>query len=278
MISFLKSRPDNNYPKAIALSVLLLAGFLLLSILYIVSRAEPPEEVGTGGIIVNYGTSDVGMGDDYMSVEEPSVDPNANLTPPDKVIPNVDPTPQTATVQNTESNIVTQDNEDAVAIKTKVTVASKTPTQSTEVKEIKQPVVNQNALYKGNKNAGSGKGDGEGAAPGNQGKPEGDPLANNYDGTGSGNGGVALDIKSRRFVTSPKINDTGQKTGKIVIEIRVDKDGNVMSAKGPARGSTLTDPTLVDKCEAAALGSRFNTLDSAPETQIGYITFNFKVK
>jgi hypothetical protein len=277
MISLLKSSPDNNYPKAIAVSVILLAGFLILSIFYIVSRAEPPEEVGTGGIIVNYGTSDVGMGDDYMSIEEPSVDPNANLTAPDKIIPEVDPTPQTATSQNSDNDIVTQDNEDAVAVKTKATATSKAPSQNTEVKETK-PQVNQNALYKGNKNAGSGKGDGTGDAPGNQGKPEGDPLANNYDGTGSGNGGVGLSIASRRFVTSPKITDTGQQTGKIVIEIRVDKNGNVISAKGPARGSTLTTPSLVDKCEQAALGSRFNTLESAPETQIGYITFNFKVK
>ena len=277
MISLLKSSPDNNYPKAIAVSVMLLAGFLILSIFYIVSRAEPPEEVGTGGIIVNYGTSDVGMGDDYMSIEEPSVDPNANLTAPDKIIPEIDPTPQTATSQNSDNDIVTQDNEDAVAVKTKTTSTSKAPSQNTEVKETK-PQVNQNALYKGNKNAGSGKGDGTGDAPGNQGKPEGDPLANNYDGTGSGNGGLALDLKSRRFISPPVIKDDGQKSGKVVVEIRVDRTGAIISAKAGARGTTLSDANLWDKCENAALGSRFNTLDKAPETQIGYITFNFKVK
>lgn len=277
MIDFLKSDTENNYPKAIAVSVMLLAGFLILSIFYIVSRAEPPEEVGTGGIIVNYGTSDIGMGDDYMSVDEPSVDPNANLTAPDKVIPEVDPTPQNATSQNSENDIVTQDNEDAVAVKTNTTSTSKAPSQNTEVKDSK-PVVNQNALYKGNKNAGSGKGDGTGAAPGNQGKPEGDPLASNYDGTGSGNGGVGLSLASRRFVSAPVIKDDGQERGKIVIEIKVNRNGEIIAASGPARGSTILTPSLVEKCENAALGSRFNTLDKAPETQIGYITFNFKVK
>ncbi|HET8830022.1 MAG TPA: energy transducer TonB, partial [Pelobium sp.] len=88
MIGILKNSPDNNYPKAIAISVGLLVAFLLLSIFYIINRAEPPEEVGIGGIIVNYGTSDEGMGNDYMSVEEPSVDPNANNKAPDKITPN----------------------------------------------------------------------------------------------------------------------------------------------------------------------------------------------
>lgn len=276
MINYLNSNPENNYPKAIAVSVGILVGFLLLSIFYIVSRAAPEEEVGIGGIIVNYGTSDEGMGDDYMSIEEPSVDPNANLTPPDKIIPNTTPS-ENVTAVNSENNIVTQDNVDAVAVKTKTTTTNTAPTQNTEVKEAK-PVVNQNALYKGKKSTGTGAGDGTGAVAGNQGKPEGDPLANNYDGTGSGNGGIALTLASRRFITSPSIKDDGQKSGKIVVEIRVDKNGYVTRAKAGARGTTLSDANLWEKCEAAAEGSRFNTLESAPDTQIGYIVFNFKVK
>ncbi|ADY52476.1 outer membrane transport energization protein TonB [Pseudopedobacter saltans DSM 12145] len=278
MINLLKSSPDNNYPKAIAISIALLGGFLILSIFYIINRAEPLEEVGTGGIIVNYGTSDIGMGDDYMSVEEPSSDPNANQTAPDKITPDADVTPQKTVNQTADNKIVTQDFQDAPAVNTKTETKTNTaPTQNTETKESK-PVVNQNALYKGKKSQGTGQGDGTGDEAGNQGKVLGDPLANNYDGTGSGNGGVALSIASRRFVASPVIKDDGQKSGKVVVEIRVDKNGNVIAAKAGARGTTLTDNDLWDKCERAALGSRFNTLDSAPDTQIGYITFNFKVK
>ena len=272
----LKSNPDNNYPRAVAISVAILVVFLLLSIFYIVSRAKPQEEVGIGGIIVNYGTTDEGMGTDYMSVEQPSVDPNANLTPPDKITPNEQVTPNTKSV-NADNNIVTQDNADAVSINTKPSETKTAPTQKTEDKPSK-PVINQNALYKGNKNSGTGTGDGNGAVAGNQGKPEGDPLSDNYNGTGSGNGGVALSLASRRFVNLPSIKDDGQKSGKIVVEIRVDKNGVVTSAKAGARGTTLTDANLWDKCETAALGSRFNTLESAPEVQIGTIVFNFRVK
>lgn len=276
MISSLKNNPDNNYPKAIAVSVLILTGLLLLSIFYIVSKASPPEEVGIGGIIVNYGTSDEGMGNDYMSVEEPSVDPNANGETPDKITPDNQVTQNTNEV-NAANNIVTDDNSDNVSLNNKPSTSNNAPTQKT-VDKPATPVINQNALYKGKKNSGTGLGDGTGTLAGNQGKPEGDPLSNNYNGNGSGNGGVALDLKSRKFVNSPKISDDGQKSGKIVVEIRVDKNGNVISAKAGARGTTLSDPLLWDKCEAAALASRFNTLDSAPDTQFGSIVFNFKVK
>ncbi len=276
MISILKNDGENNYPKAIAISVGLLVAFLLASIFYIVSQAQPPEEVGIGGIIVNYGTADEGMGNDYMSVEEPSVDPNANGKAPDKITPDEAVTQNTQSA-NTDNNIVTDDNSDNVSLNTKPNTSKNAPTQKTEDKPAK-PVINQNALYKGNKNKGTGTGDGTGSVAGNQGKPEGDPLSDSYDGTGSGNGGVALSLRSRRFVNLPSIKDEGQKSGKIVVEIRVDKNGVVTSAKAGGRGTTLTDPTLWDKCEDAALGSRFNTLESAPDTQVGTIVFNFKVK
>ena len=276
MISILKNNPDNNYPKAIAVSVIILTSLLLLSIFYIVSKASPPEEVGIGGIIVNYGTSDEGMGNDYMSVEEPSVDPNANGKTPDKITPENQVT-QNTNAENAANNIVTDDNSDNVSLNNKPNTSKSAPTQQTEDKPA-TPVINQNALYKGKKNSGTGQGDGTGTVAGNQGKPEGDPLSDNYNGTGSGNGGVGLSLVSRKFVSLPSIKDDGQKSGNIVVEIRVDKNGNVMSAKAGARGTTLTDPLLWDKCEAAALGSRFNTLASAPDTQIGSIVFNFKVK
>ena len=271
-----KYNPDNNYPKAIAVSVAILVGFLVLSLFYIISKNQiPPEEVGIGGITVNYGTTDEGMGDDYMSIKEPSVAPNANKVAPDKVTAEEQPT-KTPTSEATDKSIVTQDVEDAVSLNTKPNSANNLPSQKTEAK-ISKPSINQNALYKGKKNTGTGEGDGNGKVPGNQGKPEGDPLSNSYDGSGSGNGGVALTLAGRRFITAPIIRDDGQKTGKIAVNITVDKNGTVIDAQAPARGSTLTDPILSDKCESAVLGARFNKLDSAPDEQRGVVIFNFKV-
>ncbi len=276
MIYSSQHNQDNNYPKAIAVSVSIIVALLVLSLFYIVSKNMPPEEVGIGGITVNYGTTDNGMGTDYMSIEEPSVAPNANNTLPDKATPNEE-TKQNPTSESSDKEIVTQDNEDAVSLNTKPNSSStNAPTQKTEVKDAK-PVINQNALYKGKKNTGTGQGDGNGNLPGNQGKPEGDPLSNNYDGTGSGNGGVALSLAGRRFINQPIIKDDGQKTGKIAVNITVDRNGVVIDAQAPARGSTLTDPILCDKCEKAVLGAKFNKLESAPDVQRGVVMFIFKV-
>lgn len=271
------NQPDNNYPKAIAYSVSIVVGLLVLSLFYVIKQNQtPPEEVGIGGITVNYGTTDEGMGTDYMSIKEPSTAPNANQKAPDKVSLDQNTPVQNPTNQATDENILTQDMEDAVALNTKANSNNNPPTPKTEAKEAK-PVINQNALYKGKKNNGTGEGDGNGKVAGNQGKPEGDPLSNSYTGTGSGNGGVALTLAGRRFVTAPLIKDDGQKTGKIAVIITVDKNGTVISAEAPGRGSTLTDPLLCDKCEKAVLGAKFNKLETAPDEQRGVVVFNFRV-
>ena len=271
-----RQKEENNYPKAFAISTVVMAGLLLLSFFIIASRAMPPEEVGTGGIIVNYGTSVIGMGDDYMSVDEPSASPDANNTPPDKVITEPNPS-NTPSSEVTDKSIVTQNTEDAPEIVSKEKSTSSNPSVSQPAKESK-PTVNQNALYKGKKNDGTGRGDGTGTVAGNQGDKDGDPLSPNYGEGGSGNGGVALTLANRRFVSIPRIEDKGQSSGKIAVEIRVDKTGEVIFARAGARGTTLSDLTLWRKCEAAVLGAKLNRLESAPDVQIGVVMFNFKVK
>ncbi len=176
---------ENNYPKALAISTGIMVALLALSFFIAIGNFEP-EEIGMGGIVVNYGTSAEGMGTDYTSIEEPSADPNANNRPPDKVVP-TQPTPQTPATQSSDKDIQTQNSEDAVAVNTKKTISNATPTAKTEEKPAK-PAINQNALYKGKANKGTGGGDGTGSTPGNQGDKDGDPLAPNYGEGGSGFG------------------------------------------------------------------------------------------
>ncbi|WP_443938275.1 energy transducer TonB [Pedobacter sp. MW01-1-1] len=268
---------ENNYPKAIAISTGIMAFLLAISFFIVIGSFQPPEEVGTGGMVVNYGTSETGMGDDYMSIEEPSADPNANGKAPDKVTPDEEVTPNN-TEQSSDQEIQTQNTEEALAITAKATKAtSTTPTTQTEEKPAK-PVINQNALYKGKKNTGQGQGDGTGTEPGNQGSVNGDPLANNYGEGGSGNGNVALSLAGRKFIDIPRIQDDGQSRGKIAVRIRVDKNGKIVDARAGAKGTTLSDLALWKKCENAVIGASLNKLESAPEVQEGVVIFNFKVK
>ena len=268
-------RPEeNNYPKAFAISTGIMLLFLVISFFIIASRVEP--DTGTGGIIVNFGSSELGMGDDYMSVEEPSSSPEANSTAADKVI--MENTPiQQSNSESSDKIIATQDNEDAPEVITKEKASAKAPAVAVPAKENK-PVVNQNALYKGKKNEGLGKGDGTGTVAGNQGSTNGDPLSPDYGEGGSGNGPYSLDLKSRKFTNLTPPKDNGQKYGRVAVRIFVDKNGVVVNAVPGVKGTTLSDKDIWEKCRVAVLGSSLNKLESAPEVQIGVVMFNFKVK
>lgn len=270
---------ENNYPKAFLISGGVMVLFLLVSY-FIVFGISEPQIVGTGGIVVNYGTSAEGMGDDYMSVDEPATSPDIPEKQPDKVVPEETATPTPSTESN-EKSVVTQEAEDAPVVRTpkdkKATNVASTATKESPKPNTK-PEVNQSALYKGPKKSGMGKGDGTGSTPGNQGDPDGDPLASNYGSGGSGFGNVGLTLKNRRFLNLPKINDDGQQAGKIYVEIRVDKTGEVVFARAGVKGTTLSDQGLWRKCEQAVMGASLNQLESAPDVQIGVVVFNFKVK
>jgi type IV secretory pathway VirB10-like protein len=104
-------KEENNYPKAFAATAVIMAA--LIAMCYFIEFQTPPkQDEGTGGILVNYGTTDQGMGNDYMSAEQPSVAEKANHTPPDKVTP-TPATEEKAQVDNSDKKIVTQNNEDA---------------------------------------------------------------------------------------------------------------------------------------------------------------------
>jgi len=269
------NKEENNYPKALAISSGIMGFLLLISFFIVIGSFQPPEEIGMGGMVVNYGTSAEGMGDDYTSIEEPSVDPNANGKVPDKVTPEEKVTPTTAT-ENTEKDIQTQNTEDAIAVNTKPTKVTKptTPTQATEDKPAK-PQINQNALYKGKKNDGQGRGDGTGSTPGNQGSINGDPLAPNYGEGGSGNGNTPIPLRRFSNLVVPK--DDGQERGKIAIRIYFNKAGAITRANQELKGSTITNTELVNKCIQAVLNSSLSRSDVGGDNQTGVVVFNFKV-
>src|SRR3546814_18751733 len=112
-MSYYHSQEDNNYPKALWISSGIMGGLLILSFIIMIGSAFP--DIGTGGIIVNYGTSDVGMGDDYMTVDEASTDPNANNIRPDTIDPEQD-IPEPPEQQVTEQRQATKDTDTAQSL------------------------------------------------------------------------------------------------------------------------------------------------------------------
>lgn len=269
-----QNNEENNYPKAFAISTGIMGLLLALSFFMVIGAFEPIEEPGMGGMVVNYGTSVTGMGTDYTSIEEPSMDENANNKMPDKITPEKQVTP-TVSSQMSDKNITTQNSEDAVSINTKDKKSNNAPTTAKETKPAEQ-AINQNALYKGKKNNGAGQGDGTGDTPGNQGSINGDPLAPNYGEGGSGNGNTPIPL--RRFSNLVIPSDDGQKTGRIAIRIYFNKNGSITRANQELKGSTLTDIELVNKCIQAVLNSSLSKSDVGGDNQTGVVIFNFRVK
>lgn len=266
---------ENNFPKAMWISSGIMGGLLLVSFFIMIGSALP--QFGMGGIIVNYGTSDIGMGDDYMTVDEASADPNANQVRPDRVDPEetVQPTPSQ---QVTERNVATQDMDDAPAV-----VANKTTPanaeEATVEKEESAPAVNPNALYKGPKNNATGRGDGTGTQAGNQGSNLGDPLAANYGEGGAGDGNMGLSIQNRGWARAPNIEELDpQKEGVVMVEVRVARDGRVTFARVVPKGTTLSDPALWNRLERVVSQARFNTIENAPSEQRALLPFRFDLK
>ena len=261
---------------------------LALLVILLLALTTPLPLPGEEGVEVNLGSSDYGMG----NVQEQSPPPAEQSTPPPPP-PSNDPEPQT------EEEIITQDVEEAPAIEEEVVEdpAPETPMPviedtdieaepmddeiiPDEVVENPDPVqtVNREALYPGNNSNSDGDGSNEGITgqPGDQGQENGTPDATNYEGSGGlGDEGVGYDLGGRGAKHLPKPAYNSAEQGKVVVNIRVDRNGKVISAIAGAKGTTITDLQLRRLAEEAALRAVFASDPNAPETQTGTITYNF---
>ena len=90
----------------------------------------------------------------------------------------------------------------------------------------------------------------------------------------SGGSGFSLAGRSARSLPSPEYR--GNREGKIVVKIWVDRIGNVTQVSAPEKGSTMTDAELVRTAKEAALKAKFSAKEDAPEVQTGTVTYVFR--
>jgi outer membrane biosynthesis protein TonB len=129
----------------------------------------------------------------------------------------------------------------------------------------------------GGTNGGGGTGTGRGntGTAGNQGTPDGDPNSTNLNGIGRGPGTVS-GFGGRAVRSAPRLQENSQKAGRVVIDLCVDADGNVVSTRfNASKSSTLDD----DLQEAAIRNARqYKFAAGGAEKQCGSVTYNFIVK
>ncbi|MBQ2291711.1 MAG: energy transducer TonB [Paludibacteraceae bacterium] len=91
--------------------------------------------------------------------------------------------------------------------------------------------------------------------------------------------GISLDLAGRGSITLSEPGEGKVQHGRVVVEIWVDKDGNVISAKAIDKGSTVSDYETRKLAVAAAKNSKFTPADGTQTgNQRGTITYNFVPK
>lgn len=97
--------------------------------------------------------------------------------------------------------------------------------------------------------------------------------------TGKTSGQPNARLKGRTVVgTLPKPQYQVQESGTVVVDILVDRYGNVTSAVPGGTGTTVTDKTLWEAARKAALNTQFNVKADAPLQQPGTITYIFRLQ
>ncbi|MES2559523.1 MAG: hypothetical protein V4590_07280 [Bacteroidota bacterium] len=283
-------KKDEQKSKWIGISVTMVAHtllflFLLWSVLH---TPDPPLEGGGMELSMALGEPDMGG-----PSEVPVSDPTAAVEP----IPEQTPDEQQTLTQDVEEVDVTAKK---VEEKKKEPVVVTKPIEKPVVKPIEKPVekpriADSRALFKKKTTATGEGGHGDGTVPGNEGSPDGveggspdgngigDGRGGTTSGTGIGNGiggdGMgSFDLKGRKLSIRPNIIDNSRETGKVVVDIIVDRNGRVIKAEPAGKGTTTLNSTLLEKAKQGAMSARFSPKPDGPELQYGTMTFVFRFK
>lgn len=145
---------------------------------------------------------------------------------------------------------------------------------------------NGNTSGTGNQGAADGKIDGKGAVSGggSQGTGGGQGGGNgtgtgpgNGPGSGPGSGGLSTNyiLSGRTMNRKPSLKETAPEEGVVVVDIWVDKNGNVTKAVANPAKSQATSAKLFQLAEKAAKEAKFSS--SGQNEQKGTITITFKL-
>ncbi len=98
------------------------------------------------------------------------------------------------------------------------------------------------------------------------------------DRTGLGNNGISYSLVARTPKALPLPQTNFKHEGIVVVEVTIDRNGNVTKATPGVKGSTTLDETLLKAAQEAALAAKFDRKPDAPAFQKGTITYYFQIR
>ena len=90
--------------------------------------------------------------------------------------------------------------------------------------------------------------------------------------------GLSSSLIGRTPVSLPLPEYNVQVEGTVVVEVTVNRDGDVISATPGVRGTTILHEQILDSARRAAERAKFNAALDAPAYQRGTITYNFRLE
>ena len=270
---------------------------ILVLLLFVVGPPylDPPEEYG---VAVNFGNSEVGSGNiqplkpiksepnkPTEQIETEEIEKEENSAPSESKAPS--------------EKLLTEDNAEAIAMKKQKEKAEAKARAEAEIKAKTERIEREkkaaeekkrkaeeakkkklDALIGGVKSADGSVtgGEGPGDGPGDKGQLDGNPYAPSYfGGSGPGKGGVGSGLGGRGGATKKIFKQDCNETGLVVVRIVVNRSGSVIDAQPGIKGTTNTNPCLLQPAKKIALSHKWPADSNAPRRQIGFVSINFDV-
>ena len=281
-MKYLETKHEKNSAKLTALITV-----ILLLLLFVVGTTymDPPEEYG---VAVNFGNSNVGKGK-VQPLKPVKSEPRVIEEPPQPDASKVEP--EAAKTSEVKEEVLTQENAEEIAIKkqkqaeakVKALADAKAKAEADRIAKEKRDQEEKkkklDALIGGvSKSEGSETGsEGNDNTPGDKGELDGDLYAPSYFGDkGTGSGGVGYGLNGRGKITNKKFKQECNEDGIVVVEIRVNRSGDVVKAT-PGKKGTNGGSCLFEAARKTAMSFKFTSNENAPNPQIGFVSVNFKL-
>ena len=254
----LKKDKRNSFILSVILHIVLFIIFYFNGLKMIIPAPEH-------GMLINFGTDDQGYGE----VQPEQTGEVQELV--EEVVP-IPETQQTDVDPNEEDVLTSNDPNPVEVPKEKVTQKQQQVVDKPKEIDPKLKETLNNAFNKSSKTSGGSEGNDPGKT-GDKGEQWGVKDAGAYSGKGDGKG-YSYSLNGRGPKAIPLPIDNSQEEGNVVVDIIVDRAGNVVSARPGGKGTTAPS-SLYEKARVAAMKAKFTPNPDAPEQQSGQITYKF---
>ncbi len=230
---------------------------IILLLLFFIFGLETPVPIPEDrGATIEFGWSETGSGETESQVKTPVESPVEKPSPTN--------TPQPVT-EASEETVTQEESEISAPKETQAEAQPEPEPEPTISDDLSQALENT-----WNTPAGGGS-QGNTGGEGNQGSPDGGP------GKGTLGGGQGdWELAGRGLVSGYSIKDTKEE-GNVVLDITVDRQGNVLTAKWSPLSNT-TSTYLTNKAIYAAKQYKFSPKSNAAIEQRGKIRFVFQLQ